>query len=358
MKRPVQVFNYRIQNNSNSHLDIYIDGAIVDAETQEIYEVWFGDTTSVSFKSIREQINAANPSSVKFHVNSPGGSVTDAMAIYDYMQQLKRSGVKVDAIGIGLVASAGTYIVMGGEVPALTPNTWWMVHNASGWAWGDVNEVERQAATLRKFNNQIRDFYCEATGLSEQEITAMMDAETWMTAEEAVAKGFVKEVDNLSTSNVTNKVTAEPWGFKNKAGIAAYNSALVTQPPFDLQQILLTQNNDMKNFLKNFLEGFKGNFKPAENATTEDIRNQLADALEKSLGSLETEVTNLVTEQVNSMKSNIINEIKGVYDDKITTLTNKATELESEIANKIGQKTTAQNSEVSNEGRGKFNKAE
>ena len=43
-------FNYKISNQGNEHLDVYIDGVIVDAETQEIYKEWFGDNTSVSFK--------------------------------------------------------------------------------------------------------------------------------------------------------------------------------------------------------------------------------------------------------------------------------------------------------------------
>lgn len=65
MKRTLSVFDYAVTNESDDSMDIYV-GEIVDAETQEIYQRWYGDETSVSFKSIRDQIWAKNPKTINY----------------------------------------------------------------------------------------------------------------------------------------------------------------------------------------------------------------------------------------------------------------------------------------------------
>lgn len=229
MRRPAQIFNFRIQNSSIGSVDVHIDGEIVDASTQEIYKQWFGDETSVSFKSFRDQLEASNASTYNIYINSPGGQVTDAMAMHDYLQDQKKKGKKVNTKGRGIIASAATYILMAGDEPEMSQNSFFMIHNVSGMAWGDVNEVERTANTLRKFNNAIRDFYANATGISKEDINKMMDAETWMSANEAKNKGFIKQISNEVP--FTNFLSADYWEYSNKDILAAYNSAVKPIPP-------------------------------------------------------------------------------------------------------------------------------
>lgn len=372
MKRPAQIFNFRIQNSSAGSVDVYIDGEIVDATTQEIYREWFGDETSVSFKSFREQLENSGANVFNIYINSPGGQVTDAMAMHDYLQDQKKKGKKVNTYGRGIVASAATYILMAGESPEMSQNSWFMIHNVSGLAWGDVNEVERTANTLRKFNNAVRDFYANATGIRKEDISKMMDAETWMTAADAKSKNFIKQISNEVA--FTNLLSTDYWEYSNKDVLAAYNSAVkppvVTSAgiPENIQQFITNQNEDMKQFFQNIINGLK-NLKTEDNAKPADIVNQITEALTKPFEDLGTEiensVTTAVTNQVKEAETRIQNALKTEYDGKITTLntqitdlTTKNTALETELADQKGKKTnTTDNQKDGPKPVGSFNKA-
>lgn len=229
MSVKLSVFNYTVQNQANNSADIYIDGVIVDAETQQIMRDWWGDETSVSYKSFRDQLLKSDEKVLNIYINSYGGHVGDAMAIHDLLIELKSKGKTVNTIGRGIIASAATYILMaGGNDSEITKNSWFMVHNASGGVYGDVYTVENYAKTLRKFNNTIRDFYTDATGMSQNEIKKLMDEETWLTGEEAVNKKFVKKLTQESTFN--NSISLDQWKFKNISVLNAYNSSVVEPP--------------------------------------------------------------------------------------------------------------------------------
>ena len=136
--KPISVYNYSVRNAANGTLDVNIDGAVVDAESQQIMKDWFGDDTSVSFKSIRSQIEASGAKSVNVHINSPGGVVTDAMAIHDYLVELGSKGIVVNTYVKGMAASAATYIAMASDNSHISENSWFMIHNVSGGVFGTV----------------------------------------------------------------------------------------------------------------------------------------------------------------------------------------------------------------------------
>jgi ATP-dependent Clp protease, protease subunit len=356
MKRPTQVFNFRIQNSNSGSVDVYIDGEIVDASTQEIYKYWFGDDTSVSFKSFREELEKSGANTYNIYINSPGGQVTDAMAIHDYLISERNKGKKVNTIGRGIVASAATYVLMAGDSPELSAISWFMIHNVSGFAWGDVNEVERQANLLRKFNDSVRDFYANSTGLSSKVITEMMNAETWMQGQEAKDKGFVKRVSDEVT--FSNLISQDHWDYADKSVLAAYNSAVkppVTPPensPSAIQQFILNQNADMKKFFQNILDGLK-NLKTEDTAKPADIVNQITEAITKPFEDLGTEIENQISTAVNTSKTELQNAVKKDYDEKISNLETKVsnletenTELKKEIADDKGKRTNSGKSDT------------
>ena len=225
MKRQFQAFNYKVVNQAEDALDVFIDGVIVDAETQQILQDYWGDETSVSYKSFRDQVTKAAPKTLNIYINSGGGMVTDAMAMHDFIKAQIKNGVTVNTIGRGIVASAATYILMaGGENSSMSENSWFMIHNVSGMIWGDVNIIENYATSMRKFNDAITGFYAKATGLSEKEIGNMMNAETWMPANEAKEKGFVKNIDGKA--DFSNAIKPEQWPYANTTVLNAYNSAV------------------------------------------------------------------------------------------------------------------------------------
>ncbi len=227
MKKSIDVFNFSFVNSADDSVDIHIDGEIVDAATQQVMRDWWGDETSVSFKSFRDEIVKSQAKTLNVFINSYGGHVGDAMAIHDLLVDLQNQGKTVNTKGRGIIASAATYILMAGKNSEMSKNSWFMIHNVSGAVWGDVNIVENYARSLRKFNDATRDFYAESTGIPKENITKMMNAETWMTAAEAQAKGFVKSVSGGAT--FTNSIPKENWHFENRAVLNAYNSS-VTPP--------------------------------------------------------------------------------------------------------------------------------
>ncbi len=329
MKRPAQIFNFRIQNSSSSDsVDIYIDGEIVDAGTQEIYRLWFGDETSVSFKSFRDQLEKSGANTYNIFINSPGGQVSDAMAMHDYLQDKKAKGKRVNTFGRGIIASAATYILMAGDEPEMSSNSWFMIHNVSGWVGGDINEMEKQVNVYRKFNDAVRDFYANSTGIGKDEVSNMMDAETWMQAEEAKSKGFIRRVSN--EVSFTNMLSAEYWDYANKEVLNAYNSAvkspLTVGVPDNIQQFIINQNNDMKKFFSNIFDGLK-NIRTDDNTKPADIVNQITEAL-KPLETVDSEIEQMVNTAVTAALNTAKNELQTASNEAITALQNKVNELE------------------------------
>ena len=280
MKHQLSVFNYSIRNESESEADIYIDGYIIDEPTLEIYREWWGDNTSVSFKSIREQILNSTAKRFNVYVNSGGGHVADAMAIHDLFVDLQGKGYTINTHVRGICASAATYIAMAGNPSSMSENSWFMIHNVSGGVWGDVNTIENYAASLRKFNDGILNFYTKRTNLSETDLKDLMDKETWFTADEAKEHGFVNEI--TGTENFSNSFKDSQWQFRNREVLNIYNSFTKTPHNMDLKKVTEAIENGFKNLAKNLgiankLEDEAG--KKELTAFTEGISNALKDVV-------------------------------------------------------------------------------
>lgn len=224
MNKVLDIFNYSFQNATDDSVDINIDGVIVDASTQQIMKDWWGDDTSVSFKSFRDEINNSKAKTFNIFINSYGGHVGDAMAMHDLLVDMQNNGKTVNTHGRGIIASAATYVLMAGKNSEMSKNSWFMIHNVSGGVYGDVNIVENYARSLRKFNDATRDFYSTSTGIAKENITKMMNAETWMTADEAKEKGFIKNVSGGAT--FSNEIPKENWHYSNAAVLNIYNHSV------------------------------------------------------------------------------------------------------------------------------------
>ncbi|OPB96835.1 hypothetical protein BAS10_07235 [Elizabethkingia meningoseptica] len=278
----LQIFNYHITNQNSDRLDVYIDGSIVNAETQEMLREWWNDQTSVSFKSFRTQVLESGLKNIKITINSRGGQIFDAKAMHDFIQQLENDGYNVETLGIGMVCSAATYILSASKNSKISKNAYYMIHNVSGGIAGDVNEVEKYATQLRNFNNNIRDFYADLTGKPASEIEDLMNAETWFYGQEAVDNGFVKNV--VSEQTPKNIINQSDWQFKNLAPLDVYNSFV--NEPADKNENLI-QNIDMKKLIDGIVNAFKANNlvvteenKAPDNLTIENLTTALTNAFE------------------------------------------------------------------------------
>lgn len=137
----------------------------------------------------------AQVKTIKVHINSPGGDPFVAMAIANALRdQRATKGRQVETIVDGLAASAASLVLMAGAPARVADNAMVMIHNPWTVAIGNASDLLKVAADLESIKGALVKTYQWHSTLSDEEIGALMDAETWMSAEEAVASGFADEV--------------------------------------------------------------------------------------------------------------------------------------------------------------------
>ena len=139
-------------------------------------------------------LEADNPDKdISLYINSPGGSVTAGMAIYDTMQFIKPD---VMTIVMGQAASMGSLLASAGALGKryILPNARHMIHQPLGGASGQATDVEIQARELLRWKKVLTDIYVTNTGKSYDTLRADMERDNFMTAEEAVAYGLADKV--------------------------------------------------------------------------------------------------------------------------------------------------------------------
>jgi ATP-dependent Clp protease protease subunit len=139
-------------------------------------------------------LESENPEgAIYFYVNSPGGSVTAGMSIYDTMQFVQ---CPVHTIVMGQAASMGSLLAAAGEKGhrSILPNARHMIHQPLGGASGQATDVEIQARELLRWKTVLTTIYATHTGKSHDELKSDMERDTFMTADEAVQYGLADRV--------------------------------------------------------------------------------------------------------------------------------------------------------------------
>jgi ATP-dependent Clp protease, protease subunit len=159
--------------------EIHLYGQITD-------EKWMSeDVTPADFRD--KMATLKNAKRIDLYVNSPGGGVFAGMTIHN---MIARHPAEVIAHVDGIAASIASVIVMAADKIHIPKNGMMMIHNPMGVAMGDAEEMLKTAELLEKVKDTIVATYVEHTKGDEKKIRKMMDAETWMTGEEAVELGF------------------------------------------------------------------------------------------------------------------------------------------------------------------------
>lgn len=130
---------------------------------------------------------------ISFYINSPGGSVTDGMAIYDTMQYIK---CDVSTICMGLAASMGAFLLAAGAKGKryALPNSDIMIHQPSGGAKGQATDINIHAQHILKTKERLNKILSEKTGQSYEKVAADTERDNFMSAEEAFEYGIVDKV--------------------------------------------------------------------------------------------------------------------------------------------------------------------
>ncbi|MDR6613092.1 MULTISPECIES: ATP-dependent Clp protease proteolytic subunit [unclassified Leifsonia] len=130
---------------------------------------------------------------IYLYINSPGGSITAGMAIYDTMQFVPNDIVTV---GIGMAASMGQLLLTAGTKGKryITPNARVLLHQPHGGFGGTASDIQTQAQLIIDMKNRLAQITAEATGKSVEQINADGDRDRWFTAQEALEYGFVDHI--------------------------------------------------------------------------------------------------------------------------------------------------------------------
>ena len=134
-----------------------------------------------------------NEKDINLYINSPGGSVTDGMAIYDTMQYIK---CDVSTICIGMAASMGAFLLSSGTKGKriCLPNAEVMIHQPLGQTKGQATEIEIAANHILKTKKKLNSILAANCGKTVEEVTADTERDNWLSAEEALAYGLVDKV--------------------------------------------------------------------------------------------------------------------------------------------------------------------
>lgn len=153
---------------------------------------------------------AAAPDDIDVRINSMGGLVFDGLAILNALQQSpRRVTVYID----GVAASMASVIAMAGDEIIMAENAVMMIHNPMDGSYGNADALRQTADRLDKIKGQLVAIYQQRTGLSDDELSAMLDAETWLTAAEALQLKFIDRI--VGAERMAAIVDPTAFGFKN-----------------------------------------------------------------------------------------------------------------------------------------------
>ena len=192
-------------NNSNYMIPYVIERSGSGERSYDIYSRLLKDRIIFLSGQVEDEMANAvvaqllflemdNPDAdISLYINSPGGSVTAGMAIYDTMQYIK---APVRTVCVGLAASMGAFLLMAGEKGKrmALPNAEVMIHQPSGGAQGQATDVSIRAEWLIRTKKKMNQMMADMTGQSVEKVTADAERDYFMSAQEALNYGIVDQI--------------------------------------------------------------------------------------------------------------------------------------------------------------------
>lgn len=197
---------------SSNNQELILDGPIAS-------DTWWGDEVTPDL--FREELKQ-HAGDLTVVINSPGGDVFAGLAIYNAL--VNHNGnvtVRVD----GLAASIASVIAMAGDKIIMSPGSMIMIHRPSVYAAGTVDDMEKAKDVLMKIEEGITPIYAKRTGLSDEKITELLEAETWMLADKAVELGFADEVSEAPEKQKQDESVQNAFGMNFAFSMSAVKQA-------------------------------------------------------------------------------------------------------------------------------------
>lgn len=181
----VKRFYNLVQNGDVADLDIYGD---------IVCEAWAWDESDMNvFRLSRKLEELQGVRQINVNINSYGGEVAEGIAIYN---ALVRHDAKIVTRCDGMACSIASVIFMAGEERIMYEPSMLMIHNASSFAWGTAAELRKAAEDNDKITSMSKAAYMQCVNITEEELTDLMDAETWISPAEALNMGFATAIES------------------------------------------------------------------------------------------------------------------------------------------------------------------
>lgn len=178
-----------------------IKAAKPDDNSISIFDVIGADYwgEGVTASRIAGALRSLDGADVTVNINSPGGDMFEGLAIYNLLREYQG---KVTVKVLGLAASAASVIAMAGDEVQIGRGAFLMIHNCWVYAMGNRHDLAQIAADMEPFDKAMGDIYSARSGLSLEDVSAMMDGETYIGGSDAVEKGFADRL--LSADEITD----------------------------------------------------------------------------------------------------------------------------------------------------------
>lgn len=132
---------------------------------------------------------------IKIVFNSPGGSVMDGLALFDYIQTIKSAGTPIETSVLGQAASMAGVLLQAGDTRVMGQNAYMLIHEVSAGAIGSMSEIEDSAKFTRRMQDRLLKILAERSTLTKDEIQERWERKDWwLDSDEALALGFCDEV--------------------------------------------------------------------------------------------------------------------------------------------------------------------
>ena len=278
-----------------------------------------------SAKNFIEEVKNVSDRDITLRINSVGGSVFDGLAIYNTLRSHRGYvNIKIE----GLAASISTVIAMAGDNIEMSENGFFMIHNPFGQSAGEATDMRKTADLLDKIKSEIIEIYQKKTDLTYDELSNMMDKETWLSSQEAIDFGFV----NIMTEPMKIAATFDLSKFTNVNEKEVNDKLSLTNKKSKMTEELKTWFNGVKEEILNAVKGEEVS-SPAQEVSVSISDNEVIvnkfEELEENAISLREEKEEL---------ANLVGEKEG----NILDLTNKVSELEARLAKSEATETSVE----------------
>lgn len=148
---------------------------------------------------------------IKVIFNSPGGSIFDGMALFDYLRELQADGHHITTVGLGMAASMGGVLLQAGQHRVMGPRAYMLIHEVSSLAWGGASELEDEVAFVKRLQDDILEVLAERSTMTKQQIARKWKRKDWwLSAREALELGFIDEIRGGEAVSSAGKTIGRP----------------------------------------------------------------------------------------------------------------------------------------------------